>query len=61
MKNIYRSLYDAGVKLTINTDGPEFYRTNIKTEIKALIDNEVFSQEEIDEFIKNSFDATFIK
>lgn len=61
MKNIYRSLYDAGVKLTINTDGPEFYRTNIKSEIQTLIDNEVFSQEEINEFIKNSFDATFIK
>lgn len=61
MKKIYRSLYEAGVKLTINTDGPEFYETTMKDEIKTLIDNDIFNEGEIEEFIKNSFDATFVK
>ncbi len=61
MKKIYRSFYDAGVKLTINSDGPEFYCTNIRNEIKTLIDNDVFTEEEIEEFIKNSFNATFVR
>ncbi|MFH1890286.1 MAG: adenosine deaminase [Candidatus Kuenenbacteria bacterium] len=61
MKKIYNTLYKAGVKLTINTDGPEFYNTNLQKELDSLIVNEIFDQKQIDEFIANGFKASFIK
>ena len=61
MKKIYNTLYKAGVKLTINTDGPEFYNTNLKNEMDSLIKNKIFNSRQIDEFINNSFEASFIK
>jgi len=61
MKKIYDTLYQAGVKLTINTDGPEFYNTNLQKEIKSLVENKVFGEKEINEFIKNAFEASFLR
>jgi len=61
MKKIYNTLYKAGVKLTINTDGPEFYNTNLQKELASLVDNKVFNKKQIQEFIQNGFDASFIK
>jgi len=60
LKHAYRTLFEAGVKLTINTDGPEMYETNLWAEINFLITNHVFSREEIKQLIKNAFDATFV-
>jgi len=61
MKKMYDTLYQAGVKLTINTDGPEFYNTNLQKEIKSLVENKVFGEKEINEFIKNAFEASFLR
>lgn len=61
LKRAYRSLYDAGVKLTINTDGPEMFVTNVRKEVDLLISNGVFSMREIEEMVANSFVATFVK
>lgn len=61
MKKIYNTLYNAGVKLTINTDGPEFYNTNLRKELQSLVDNNIFDEEQVAGFIKNSFAASFIK
>jgi adenosine deaminase len=61
MKKIYNTLYKAGVKLTINTDGPEFYNTNLQGEIRSLISNKVFKQSIVNELIENSFKASFLK
>ena len=61
MRKIYNTLYDAGVKLTVNTDGPEFYNTNLQKEFQNLIDNKIFKQEQIDEFVRNGFAASFIR
>ncbi len=60
MKKIYNTLYEAGVKLTINTDGPEFYNTNLRRELDSLVSNKIFNKKQINEFIQNSFDASFI-
>lgn len=61
MKKMYNTLYKAGVKMTINTDGPEFYNTNLRKELNLLVENKIFTDEQIGELVKNSFDASFIK
>ena len=61
MKKIYNTLYNAGVKLTINTDGPEFYNTNLQKELQLLLKHKIFNQKQINEFIQNGFEASFIK
>jgi len=61
MKKIYQTLYKNGLQLTINTDGPEMYKTNIYKEQELTIDHEIFTKKQINEFMKNSFQATFIK
>lgn len=61
MRLLYRRLYAAGVKLTINSDDPEFLNTNVQKELKLLLDKGIFSQAEISQLIKNSFTATFLK
>lgn len=61
LKEIYKSLLKNKIKFTINTDGPEMYRTNIIKEQKFLLDNGVLSQKELDQCTKWAFEATFIK
>ena len=61
MKEIYQTLYKNGVKLTINTDGPEMYRTNLFKERQFLVDQGIFNSKQIDEFNRNAMKATFIK
>lgn len=61
MKKIYRTLFEAGVKLTINTDGPEMYRTHLLKEQEVLMKNNIFSEKEILLFNKWAFEASFIK
>lgn len=61
MKKIYRTLFEAGVKLTINTDGPEMHGTNLWQEFNLLIKYKIFSAEEILGLINNSFTASFLK
>lgn len=60
MKRIYRTLHEAGVTLTINTDGPEMHGTNLWKELNFLKENEIFTGQEIVTLIQNAFDATFI-
>jgi len=57
----YRALYDAGVTLTINTDGPEMHNTNLSNELKLLQEHEVFTADELEGIIANSFQVTFVK
>lgn len=61
LKRAYRTLFEAGVTITINTDGPEMYGTNLWKELNLLKDNKIFSEKEIRQLIQNAFDVTFIK
>ncbi|PJE75600.1 adenosine deaminase [Candidatus Uhrbacteria bacterium CG10_big_fil_rev_8_21_14_0_10_48_11] len=61
LKKAYRTLFAAGVKLTINTDGPEMYETNLAKELEFLANNNVFTVDEIKKCTDNAFAATFIK
>ena len=57
----YRRRAEGGVGLTINTDGPEMYKTNLYKELEFLKDNKIFSQSQLNEFMRNAFRASFIK
>ncbi len=61
LKSIYTQLKKYKVKFTINTDGPEMYRTNIFEEQEFLRKNKILTQKEIDQCTKWAFEATFIK
>jgi len=61
LERTYRILFDAGVLITINTDGPEMHNTNMKKELALLREHSVFTDSEIELLVQNSFDATFLE
>ncbi len=61
LKKILRTLLKHKVKFTINTDGPEMYRTNIFKEQEMLRKAGILSAKEITRCTKWAFDASFIK
>jgi len=61
LKTAVRALLKHNVKIAICSDGPEMYRTNIAKEQQFLLEKKIMSQKEIDETIKNGFEASFIK
>jgi len=61
LKKIIRDLKKHKVRFTINTDGPEMYRTNIHKEQEFLIKNKILSPKEVAQCTKWAFEASFIK
>ncbi|MDD5110323.1 MAG: adenosine deaminase [Patescibacteria group bacterium] len=61
LRKTYRALYDAGVVLTVNTDGPEMHNTNLNRELQLLQENGVFTAPEIEQIVANAFQVTFVK
>jgi len=61
LRNIIKTLFNFGIKITINTDGPEMYRTNVMKEEDFLLENKVLTDKEIQRCRENAFNATFIK
>lgn len=61
LRHIIRTLFDFGVKITINTDGPEMYKTNVMKEEDFLLNNSILTEEEIKQCRKNAFSATFVE
>lgn len=61
MKHILRSLYDSGVKFSINTDWPETIEgAHLNNQLEYLIKNDMLTKEEIAQTIKWAFEASFI-
>lgn len=60
LKEVVRTLYDAGVKICINTDNPSMLKTNLSKEIELMREHKILSEEEIDQTVKWAFEATFI-
>ena len=60
LKEVIRTLYDAGVKFCLNTDNPAMLRTNLTREIQLMRDFEILSEEEIDQTIRWAREASFI-
>ena len=61
MKRVFGSLKDSGVRFTINTDGPEMLRTNLRGEIEFLLDNGVLKVSDVLDANRNAFAASFVK
>ena len=60
LKEVIRTLFDHGVKFSINTDNPAMLKTNLKKEYEMLLANEILDEKEIDQVIRWAFEATFI-
>lgn len=61
LKKIYDTLLKYKVRFTINTDGPEMYRTSIYEEMQFLIKNGILTKEQVSKCNELSFESTFIK
>ena len=55
-----RTLKEAGVKFTINTDGPEMLRTNLRGEMEFLMREKALSAAEVLEANRTAFEASFV-
>ena len=60
LRTAYQTLQSAGVKLTVNTDGPEMYRTNIIKEEEFLRTENICTDAEITAWRDNAFAASFV-
>lgn len=49
LKHVIRTLWDRGVKLTINTDGPYLLDTDMRREVELLERNGILTSEQIDQ------------
>ena len=61
LKRATRALLKRGIKVTVNTDGPEMYRTNIHKEEEFLKKAGILSSKEIHQCMKWAFEASFLK
>ena len=55
-----RRLFDAGVLVTLNTDDPEMFRTNLAREYQTAQSELGFGESELYDLAKNSFRASFL-
>ena len=55
-----RKLFDAGVLVTLNTDDPDMFRTDLVNEYRIARDVFGFTGEELRELARNSFRASFL-
>jgi adenosine deaminase len=61
LKSIIRKLVDRGVSITVNTDGPELYHTNVYKEEQFLIGIGALSEKEIAQCNRRAFKASFLE
>ncbi|MDE1853751.1 MAG: amidohydrolase family protein [Thaumarchaeota archaeon] len=61
MRRVFSALKESGVKFTINTDGPEMLKTNLRGEIDFLLDNGVLAASDVMEANRAAFGATFVR
>ena len=55
-----RRLYDAGVKVTLNSDDPPFFHTSLAREYEAARDEMGFSEDEINAMTRTAIEAAFV-
>jgi adenosine deaminase len=61
LKKAVRAIVKRGIKFTVNTDGPEMYRTNIYKEQEFLRKSGILSSKELHQCMKWAFEASFLK
>ena len=57
---IVQAFWAAGVRFTINTDGPYLLDTSMRGEVKLLRDAGILSEEQLDQALRWAREATFI-
>ena len=55
-----RKLFDAGVLVTLNTDDPEMFHTDLGREYQIAQDSLAFNEDELRQLAQNSFQASFL-
>ena len=61
LKRVFGSLRAKGVRFTINTDGPEMLKTNLRGEMDFLVRNGVLTPAEVLKANRDAFEASFVK
>jgi adenosine deaminase len=61
LRRIFRALQEYGIKYTINTDGPEMLRTNLRGEIDFLLRHGVLDEGDVLRSNRVAFDSSFVK
>jgi adenosine deaminase len=61
LKRIFRALKEYGIKYTLNTDGPEMLRTNLRGEIDFLLRRRVVDEADILSSNRVAFGSSFVK
>lgn len=60
LREVLRTLYDAGVKFCVNTDNPALLGTTLVKEIAMIRDNGILSEQEIRQTNRWAFEAAFV-
>jgi aminodeoxyfutalosine deaminase len=55
-----RNYFDHGLMLTLNTDDPAMFHTSLSREYQLIQDNFGFTDEQLRELARNSFEASFL-
>ena len=55
-----RNYFEQGVMITINTDDPAMFRTTLTREYQLLQEHFEFTEEQLRELARNSFEASFL-
>ena len=59
--DITRAFLDAGIKVTINTDGPEMYCTSVLKEEEFLLAEGIMDEKEVRQCQRWAFAASFVR
>src|SRR3954451_16020682 len=61
VRDTFRSFADAGVQVTIATDGPEMMHTHLRDELDLLLRIGALDEHELDEANRRGHDASFVR
>ncbi|MGD0476668.1 MAG: adenosine deaminase [Nitrososphaerales archaeon] len=61
LKRVFGVLKKYGIRYTLNTDGPEMLRTNLRGEIDFLLRERVLGEEDVLHSNRVAFDSSFVK
>ena len=60
LREAVRTLIDHGVRVTLNTDGPEMHRTSLTGEYSLMKSSGILNDEELEIIRKEAFRASFL-
>jgi adenosine deaminase len=55
-----KDLYDAGVKVTINSDDPPMFHTDLINDYIEVVDTFDLDADDVEQIVRNGFDAAFL-